>query len=900
MSWIPDRYRELRSLLGRQQLEEDVDEELQHHLELRAADLERTGLSAAAAREEALRRFGDVSSVRRETCGIERDIRRERRRMEIMDAVRREMRQAFRSLARAPLFTGVAILTLGLGIGATTAIFTLIDSIVLRPLPYPEPDRLVQIRHAVPKVGPDQKWGNTVAGYFFYRDRNQAFDAFGAYSSGTFSLSGDGSAERVDAAAVSASLLDVLGVTAVRGRLFSEAEDLPGADPVVMISEELWESRYGGDPGIIGRAISVNAEPATVVGIVERGTRLPLSPVQIWRPMQLDRSAPPVNSHYVNVYARMRDGVTPAAALSDLQRLAAMMPDAFPGIYSEAWYASTGFAPDVTTLREHVLGRMDGVLWLVLAAVSVVLLIAAANVANLHLVRAETRRREQTVRSAMGAERAHFAVQYLAESTVIGLLSAVVGIVLAYAGVRLLVLLSPPGVPRLDQVSLGAGSIAFAAGAALLLALIFGIVPALRWRTNYAELRESGRGMTASRDRQLARSGLVVGQVGLALVLLTAGGLMLQSFINLRNVESGIESDGLLTFQIYPPFVRYPTQDDQLRFRQDLADRIRALPGVTNVSATVMLPFSGESGCVYTTVEGRVYTSTDRPPCLPTTQVLPGYFEAMGIDVAGETFSRIDLERAAGKAIVSRAFAQRMWPDADPIGRGVISYQDGPPWYRVIGVADDVRSAGLDRPPVEAIYYLPRAIEGACCSGSPPNNFVVRAGSADSPALAQEIRDIVLSMDPEVPVSGLRTMNDVIRSSDAVARGSFTLLLLGISAVMALFLSAVGLYGVIAYLVGSRRAEIGVRMALGARVGQVARMVVMQSLRLALVGIAIGIVGSLLASRALTSLLFEVEPGDPRVFVLVTLVLLTVAVLASLLPARRAARVDPSDALRAD
>ena len=900
MAWIPDRYRELRTLLRPAPIEEEVEEELRLHLELRAAELESGGLSEVAAREEALRRFGDVAAVRAETCAIEHGARREQRRMELFDTVGREVRHSVRSLGRAPLFTLVAVLTLGLGLGATTATFTLLHAIVLRPLPYPEADRLVLLRHAVPKVGADQKWGNSVASYFFYREHSPAFDELGAYSSGTTFLSGEGSAEVVDGAQVSASLLEVLGIRVVHGRTILESDDVPGGESVALIGHELWQTRFGGDPAILGRTITVNSSPATVIGVVEPGARLPGAPVQIWVPLRLDRSAPPQNSHWVNTYGRLQPGSTPEAGLRDLQRLAALMPERFPEAYSEAWYASSGFTPDVTPLRAHVLGRIDSVLWVLLGAVAVVLLIACANVANLLLVRAETRRREQTVRAALGAERAHFAVHFLTESGLLALAAAGLGLVLAYAGVRAIVLLAPPGVPRLHEVSLGATPIAFAISVALLTALVFGLVPVLRSRLDFSALRESGRGMTASRERQRIRGVLVVGQVALALVLLAAGGLMLRSFLNLRSVEAGVDPDNVLTFEVFAPYPRYPTLDDQLRFRRELTERILALPGVTHAAATTQLPLAGGSGCVYTTIEGRVYTSTDRPPCLPVMQVLPDYFDALGIRVSGQTFSWEQVDRADGVAVVSRAFARRMWPGEDPIGRGVISYQDGPPWYRVIGIAEDVRAAGLDQPAIEAIYYPPRAVAGACCSGSPPTAFVVRTSTAQPELIAPSIRGIVQSLDPEVPVANLRTMRDVMSSSEAVARGSLTLLLLGIAATMALFLSAVGLYGVIAYLVGQRRTEIGVRMALGARVSEVARLVLVQSLRLTAIGIVIGVAGALVTSRTLSSLLFEVSPGDPRVLVLVSAVLLVVALLASVVPARRAARTDPSEALRAD
>jgi putative ABC transport system permease protein len=903
MSWIPDRYREMRSLLRPDRIEDDVEEELAFHLEQRTADLEAAGLGPQQAREEALRRFGDVAYFRSVTCAIDTSIQKERRRMELFESVRRETRHSLRALARAPVFTVVAVLTLGVGIGATTSIFTLIDSIVLRPLPYPDQDRLVQLRHAVPGVNEGDTWGNSVASYFHYLDNNRTLESQGAFSPGVYNLALEGGAERVTGASVTPSLFGVLGIRAARGRLFTDDDVHEGAEPVAVLGWELWQTQYGGDPGIIGRTIQINSAPVTVLGVLPAGTSLPITghTTNVWRPFFLDRAQPPVNSHWVGTYAKLLPGVMPEAAQSDIQRLTAELPERFPGAYGSAFMETSGFRADVITVRELVLGGVDRILWLLLGAVAVVLLIACANVANLLLVRAETRRREQTVRAAMGAERAHFAVHYLTESLLLALAGGVLGVLLAYGALRVMIATAPTTLPRLDEVALSGTGLLFAVALALLTGLVFGLVPALRSRTNFGELRESGRGMTMSRQQRFVHGTLVVGQVGLAVVLLAAGGLMLQSFLNLRNVESGIDEQNVLTFQIFMPGARYPTHQEIFSFEQEFARGIRALPGVETVGTTTMLPLSGAGGCSYTVAEGQVFAPGENPPCLATIFIMPGYFEALRIRVQGDVFTDSDVERRTGGVVVSRALAERTWPGEDPIGRGIISYQDGPPWYRVIGVADDVRARGLDEPAVEAVYYPVLSLEGAQQIGPFRGpTYVVRTASADPMQLREPIRQLLLSMDPEVPMANPRTMEEVLMTSPTMARTTFTMTLLGISAAMALFLSAVGLYGVIAYLVGRRRAEIGVRMALGARVTEVARLVVLQSVRLTAAGIIVGIAVALLTTRVLASLLFGVQPADPVTLMAVSALLLLVAVLASAIPARRAARTDPSEALRAD
>src|SRR5688572_25478583 len=540
---------------------------------------------------------------------------------------------------------------------------------------------------------------------------------------------------------------------------------------------------------------------------------------------------------------------------------------------------------------------------MLLGAVALVLLIACANVANLLLLRAEARRRELTVRSALGAERAHLAVHFLTESVLLALLAGGVGVLLAHGGIKLLLAIAPTSLPRLEEIALSGRGIAFGLATALLTGLLFGLVPVLRSRVNFSELRESGRGLTAARGRQLVRGALVVAQVAMALVLLAAGGLMLQSFLNLRDVKAGFVTENVLTFHATPPYARYPDLQSVHAFQRQLLERIAALPGVAVATGTTYLPLDGNRGCAYTTWEGKVFGPSENPPCLPTVPVLPGYFEAMGIPVTGEVFDWAEVERRRGVVVVSKAVAERLWPGEDPIGKGIISFRDGPPWYRVIGVAEDVRGNGLDEPPVEAIYYPTLSMHGAGDMGAGPwrgITYVVKTATSEPTQLIASIRGIVAELDAAVPVASPRAMEEVVKTSPAIARRSFTMVLLAVAAAMALFLSAVGLYGVIAYLVGRRRSEIGVRMALGARVSQVGALVVLQSVRLAALGVAIGIVGAIVLTRMLESLLFGVEPADARTIAAVSALLLAVAAVASLFPAWRAARTDPVEALRAE
>jgi putative ABC transport system permease protein len=817
----------------------------------------------------------------------------------------RDLRHAFRSLLRSPGFTLVAALTLALGIGATTAIFIVLNTVVLDPLPYPESERLVYLDSPVSGLEVDWRWGLSQAGYFHFRENNRSFDEIGVFGSRGVNLTGDGQPERATGAWASAGLLRVLGAQPALGRSITESDDVPGAAAIAVLSHDFWVARYGADPGIIGSTIRIDGEPREVVGVLAPGIELPEQDVDLWVPMGLDPSAPAQNSHFLSAIARLKPGVELSQAQADLNRMTAQFPELFPQAYSPGWMAESKFRTDAQPLREKVVGEVTGRLWILLGAVGLVLLIACANVANLFLVRTEGRQREVTIRAALGASRGRLASHFLAESFIVVLFAGALGLFLAYAGVQALISLAPESLPRLDEVAVGSTAVGFAAALSILAGLVIGSFPLLRFGTRLSKglLTETGRGMTSGRERNAARNLLVIGQVAMALVLLASAGLMLQSFRRLHSVDPGFDPRGVLTFQLNLSGAEYQSAEQVASFHQQLIGRLEALPMVRTAGMMAGLPLEGWGGCSATVVEGRPDLTGDLLPCLPGAPVAPGFFRTMGIRMeAGREFEPRDNEQRTGSIIISRALAERLWPGEDPIGKGLGPMGYGPPenqLYRVIGVASDVRGEGLDQPPSEMTYLPLLRIKGQGGWSPPRSMHVVVRTNVDQPtAITGEVRRVLAEMDPNVPIANVRAMEEVVGQS--LVRTSLTMFLLGIAATVALLLGAVGLYGVLSYVVGQRQNEIGIRMALGARMEQVAGLVMRQSLRLALAGVAVGLVAALAVTRALRSLLFEVSPTDPVTLAVVSLLLIVVALVASYLPARRAARVDPMLALRAE
>ncbi|MEW5919147.1 MAG: FtsX-like permease family protein, partial [Gemmatimonadota bacterium] len=579
------------------------------------------------------------------------------------------------------------------------------------------------------------------------------------------------------------------------------------------------------------------------------------------------------------------------------ERLVAGFPDLFPSAYTPAFVKEYQFGVTATSLRSDVLGSTERVLWLVLGAVSFVFAIAAANVANLFLVRADVRRRETGVRSALGAGKGQLAMHYMSESLLLTLCATALGVFIATVGVSALLGLAPEGMPRLDEVHIGWRStvVAFALGVSC--GVLFGLFPLARSARNVMTLREGGRGATVSRTRRHIRSAMVVGQVTLALVLLAGAGVMVRSVVQLYAVRPGFDPNGVLAIDLPLSRRRYRTYDDVAQFHRTLHERVAGLPGVRRAGFGTDLPLDGMRGCSVVFAEGRTYDANVEPPCVSVVIAAPGYFAALGIPVRGRVPTWGDLDGQTGAVVVTRALAERLWPGEDPIGKGIRSNGPTPPYYRVVGVVPELRGTGLEQPPTEAVWYPEKPIEGASL-WQPPNaaSLVVRTDLADPAALTPAIRRVISELDPSVPISNVRTMESVVRAS--MARVSFIMTMLAVAAAMAVILSAVGLYAVISYVIAQRRSEIGVRMALGAQVAQVSLLVMRESLQLAGMGVLLGVGVSLAVNRMLATLLFGVGPNDPVTLAGVSALLIGIALLASFVPARRAAHVDPIEVLR--
>ncbi len=817
----------------------------------------------------------------------------------------RELRHALRRLVRQPGYTLTAVLSLALGMGATVAVFTLLNRAVLQPLPYPRPDRLVRMWSAVPGVGPDARWGLGRPQFFFYRENARSFEQMGLYVIGSVAIAQSGPvarpAEQTEVAYVSASLTEVLGARPALGRLLTPADNRLQEPGVALLADHYWRQEFGADPGIVGRTIPVDGRPVRVVGVLEQRARLPdeLSTpemsVGLWMPLHLDPADPPTGGgHVFRAIGRLRPGVTLEQADAELTRLTARLPEAIPEAYTPDFMQKYGMTPLLLPLPADVLGGVGRVLWILFGAVSLVLLIATTNVANLFLSRLEARRGETAVRIALGAERRHLAQHFLAEMFVVVGTAGALGLVLAIAVERLLLALAPVALPRLVDVGIGSAEVGFTALLMLGTGLSLGLLPVARPHAGAAVLREVGRGSTVSRQRLWGRKGFVVAQMALSLVLLTGATLLFQSFRHLSDVHPGFDAHGVLTFRVVLPDGRYGTFESVGEFYRDLTSRIESLPGAKAAGLTTSLPLSGFDGCSSVFVEGH----DGEPPCLPVHVVTPGFFRALRVPVHGRAPEWNDVQAGSAGVIVSDALARRLWPGESPLGKGVTT-ASGVGFYRVAGTVAGLRESGLDQPPSEALYIplFPAGGVEALMGGPPRSLRVAVHVQGDQPEqLIPFVRSALAEMDPEVALADMRPMDEMVARS--TARVSFAALLLGLACGGAVVLSLVGMYGVVAYLVGQRMSEIGIRVALGARSGQVGWMVLKQSLWLAILGIMAGLAVALVATRALQSLLFQVDPADPLILTAAAIGLFAVAAAASYVPTRWAMRVDPVKMLR--
>ncbi|MEP7345552.1 MAG: ABC transporter permease [Gemmatimonadaceae bacterium] len=823
------------------------------------------------------------------------------------------LRYAWRSLRRAPAFTIAASLTLALGVGATTAIFSVVNAVLLRPLPYSESGRLVGIWHSLPGINLPQI-GHSLGTYFTYRKLTTSFDEIGAYDSYSVSVSdvaGGGAApERLVASEITPSLLPVLKVSPLLGRNFSDAEGQPNGAAVTIISDELWRRRFGADPALVGRTIQLDGRAREVIGVMPAGFHFPDTKVQLWLPLVLDPAETLAGGFDFNGVARLRPGVSIGAAESDVQRAMVRLPELYPnlapGLGMAGIIENAKMRVALHPLRDDIIGAFGQVLWIVAATAGLVLLVACANVANLLLVRAEGRQKELTVRAALGAGRRRVLGHFLAEGVVLSIIGGALGVLLAAIGVGLLVRYGPAELPRLNEVSVDGTALIFALIVTVAATLLATFVPAIRQsQLNLGSmLREGGRSGTAGRARQQTRGVLVSAQVALALVLLSGSGVLARSVMRLQAVRPGFDATNILTLRLDLPSATYRQPADMARFYEQLIARLSALPGVRMVGVTSKLPLQLEGSNLNPVWrEDRPQAPNDLPPLAVFVRANGSYFQTMGISlIAGRTFTSMTDAQSPFEVIVSRKLAREQWGDSS--GTGVLGRRvkllNGTS-YTVVGVVETVRDSSLASDPTAQIYFpvVPAADTGRDnrITSLGTLSVVIRTAS-DPGALSSVVRREVFALDPTLPIFNLRAMEEVVARS--LARISFTLLVLAVAAIVALVLGAIGLYGVIAYVVSLRTREIGVRIALGARPGEVGRLVARQGMLLALAGVAVGLVAFALLARALRAFLFEVTPTDPVTLIGVSVLLVVVAAGASWIPARRAARIDPVEAMRAE
>ncbi len=799
-----------------------------------------------------------------------------------MQSLVQDIRYAWRLLAKSPGFAAVAILTLALGIGANTAIFGVLNSVLLRPLPFPSPEQLVRLWESHPEDG-IQDWV-APANFVDWRAQSKGFVDMAAFASGSAALAGRDEPEQVSVAHVSVSLLRLLGVRPLRGRVFLEEEGQPGHDLVVLISEGLWKRRFGADQNLLGETVSLDGENYRVVGILPQGFEFP-ERVEIWIPLALTPNQTTNRSaHFLDVVARLKPEVTWEQAQAEMSTIAHQLQQQYPE-------TNARWSVKVVTFHEHLVGKVKPALRILLGAVGFVLLIACANVANLLLARAVERQKEIAIRTALGAGPGRIIRQLLTESLLLALTAGVVGSLMAVWGLDLLLSVDPASLPRLQEMRMDARVLGFTMIVSLASTLIFGLVPALRsCKPDLNEgLKEGGRTGTVSSRWKGIPSLFVVAQVSLSLVLMVGTGLLIKSFLRLSAVDPGFASRNLLTFGIDLPASRYQESPQVVSFYQRFFDRLETIPGIQSAGGVTMLPL-GEDNRVFSF---RHEAQAVLPPAQRSSAnfriATTHYFRTMGIRLLrGRVFSDEDKEGAPPVLIINDAMARRFWPTVDPVGKRIIVRNEQVA-REIVGVVGDVKHFGLD---IEAgpEMYVPHL-------QWPARSMMLVVRTSEDPAsLAPAIRIATLEVDKQQPLYAVRTGEELITRN--LARRRFTMLLFGMFGAVALLLAAAGTYSVIAHTVAQRTHEIGIRMALGARCTDVLKLVLGRGLRLIALGSAIGLLGAVVATRALRSLLFEVRPTDPWTFAGVAIVLLLVALAACYVPARRATRVDPIVALR--
>jgi len=883
----------------------DLERELRSDLDLEEEEQRESGRSPQEAHYAARRAFGNEALLQDQTHDTWG--------WSPLERLLQDLRYAFRRMARTPAFTVTVLLTLAIGIGANTAVFSVINRVLLRPLPYPDSDRLVALWLNAPGAGGLASFSSgglrlSPSMYFTFQRHNQSFQSLGIWINGTANVTGVARPEQVHTVDISDGILQTLEVPAIAGRWFSAPDQDPRGAKSVILSYGYWQRRFGGDRSVIGRVLQVDSQPRTIVGVMPRNFRIADQQYDLLLPLALDPVHEVLAGFGFNGIGRLKSGVSIAHADADIARLIPVWMDSWtngPGTdphYYRIWRIAPAFIP----LKQQVIGNVRSSLWIVMATVGLVMLIACANIANLLLVRADSRQQELSIRAALGAGRGRIARELLVESIALALSGGLLSIALASGCLRLLVAFGPANLPRLSEITLDARSLAFTFLLAVFSGLFFGAIPAWRYARSQLSLTlgSAMRTATAGRTHHRSRKILIVAQTAMALVLLVCAVLMIRSFAALRDVDPGFSDPAhIQTVSISIPDQLIADPVLVTRTENSIADRIAAIPGVTSVGFARAVPMDNDDpNWDEIAVEGKVYPSNE-PPLRLFNYVSPGFFGAMGTRfVAGRDYTWDDLYGLHNYVIVSEGYARENWGlAAAAIGKRVRQFK-GQPWKEVIGVVADVRDHGVDEPAPPTVYWPAMLVSpyNRTPTIDPPRDvtFTIRSDHAGTQEFLSQLQQAVWSVNGNLPLADVRTMQDLY--SQSLARTSFTLVMLAIAGIMALALSIIGIYGVIAYAVSQRTREIGIRLALGAQRGRLSWMFVRNALVLTGIGMAIGLAAAALVTQAMRSLLFGITPLDPVSYLTVPCILAAAALLASYLPARRAASVDPVQTLRSE
>ncbi|HEX4632126.1 MAG TPA: ABC transporter permease [Chthoniobacterales bacterium] len=873
--------------------EAEIIEELSQHMDEQYEQALTRGATEEEARQTVL---AELSLLAPSLKRVERRVPQNpiqmgtERKTNMIGDLKQDLRYGLRMLLKNPGFTAIAVLALALGIGANSAIFSVVNGLLLRPLPYKSPEQLVVIWENATHLG-FPKNTPSPANFLDWQKQATVFAAMGAFAERTFNLTGVGEPERLEGRRVSANLFDLLGVKPIVGRSFVQDDDKPGTK-IALLNESLWKRRFGSDPAVVGRSLALNGESYTVVGVLPNSVRLPAFGNwrdQVWVPMAFAADeASQRGNHFLEVIGRMKPGVTLAQARAEMETITARLAQQYPE-------DNTRISSVVNPLHEEIVGNMKPALLILLGAVAFVLLIACANVANLLLARAAVRHKEIALRLALGADRARLTKQLLVESVMLSLIGAAVGLLFAYAGLQVLTRFIPPDVAHTEMITIDAKVLVFTLIVALVTGLVFGLAPASQaahFNLNDT-LKEGGRDSGAGPRGKRLRSALVIAEVAVSFILLIGAGLLINSFIHLRNLDPGFRADHLLALNVDLSEVKYPDTARRIAFFDEVVRRVEALPGVRSVAVAGNLPFTYNGDSMPIGVEGLPDPPPDQWPDVIWRTIGPNYFSTMGIPlVRGRDFTDQDTLDTTMSVVVSEKTAKHFWPNDDPIGKRLKpgSSAGSSPWRTVIGVVKDVRQNDFAAEPKMQMYFSFRQVKSLVA-----NALVVRT-AVDPLSLSTSVRNSVWAVDKDQTVANMDSMDHIV--AGAVARQRFSMLLLAIFAGVALVLAAVGIYGVMSYSVAQQTREIGIRMALGAQRSDVLRMTIKQGLRLVGLGLVIGLVAAFVLTRVMASLLFGISATDPLTFVTISLVLLAVAMLASYIPSLRAMRVDPMVALR--